>query len=188
MKVDQMALSEGSYSQTAFVVRNIEETAARWTRLTGAGPWYLLEPETKNTIYRGKPGNDRYRLALGFLGGTCMELIQPLDKEPSIVNEVLDRRGEGFHHVCPHMTSLYGLSYDERCRQLEQSGLQLAMKNEVVGLGRAAFYDARESISGFIEVFELGQGYPMVPLMADIHAAWDGTEPIRRLESLFGRF
>lgn len=102
-----MALPE-AYSQTAFVVRDIEATAMHWTRFTGAGPWYLLEPETRNTSYRGKPGNDRYRPALGFLGGTCMELIQPLDLEPSILNEILELRGEGFHHVCPHMTALAG--------------------------------------------------------------------------------
>jgi Glyoxalase/Bleomycin resistance protein/Dioxygenase superfamily len=182
-----MALAEGSYTQTAFVVRNVEEAADRWTRLTGAGPWYLLEPETKNTVYRGAPANDKYRLVLGFLGGSCIELIQPRDNEPSILNELLARRGEGFHHVCPHMTGLSGASYDARCRELEASGLKLASSTEVVGLGRAAFYDALDSVGGFIEVFELGKGYSMVPKMADIHLAWNGSDPIRRLESLFGK-
>jgi len=182
-----MALPEGSYTQTAFVVRSIETTAMLWTRLTGAGPWYLLEPETRNTIYRGRPGNDKYRLALGFLGGTCMELIQPLDTEPSILNEILAVRGEGFHHVCPHMTALAGASFDARCRELERTGLKLAMSNEVVGLGRAAFYDALDSVGGFIEVFELGNAYPMVPAMADGHLGWDGSDPIRRMETLFGK-
>jgi Glyoxalase/Bleomycin resistance protein/Dioxygenase superfamily len=181
-----MALAEGSYTQTAFVVRSVEEAAAGWTRLAGAGPWYLLEPETKDTVYRGEPSKDKYRLALGFLGGSCMELIQPLDKEPSILNEVLAIRGEGFHHICPHMSGLSGASYDARCRELEQGGLKLASSTEVVGLGRAAFYDALDSIGGFIEVFELGKGYPMVPKMADIHLGWNGSDPIRRMESLFG--
>jgi Glyoxalase/Bleomycin resistance protein/Dioxygenase superfamily len=180
-----MALPEGSYTQTAFVVRNIEDTATRWTSLTGAGPWYLLEPETTNTIYRGKPTNEKYRLAMTFLGATCLELIQPLDQEPSILNEILAARGEGFHHVCPRISGLSGESFDARCRELEQRGLQLASKTEVVGLGRAAFYDALDAIGGFIEVFELGEGYPMVPLMADTHLAWDGSDPIRRLDSLF---
>lgn len=182
-----MALPEGSYAQTAFVVRNIENTAAHWTRLTGAGPWYLLEPETRNTVYRGNPSMATYRLALGFLGGTCLELIQPLDDGPSIFNEILVIRGEGFHHVCPHMTALKGESFDSRCRQLEKSGLTLAMSNDVVGMGRAAFYDALDTLGGFVEVFELGDGYPMVPAMADMHLAWDGLDPIRRLESLFAK-
>jgi Glyoxalase/Bleomycin resistance protein/Dioxygenase superfamily len=180
-----MALPEGAYTQTAFVVRNIEGTATGWTSLTGAGPWYLLEPETKNTVYRGKPSGDKYRLAMGFLGATCIELIQPLDHEPSILNEILTVRGEGFHHVCPKMSGLSGASFDARCRELERGGLQLASNTEVIGLGRAAFYDALDSIGGFIEVFELGPGYAMVPLMADIHLAWDGSDPIRQLESLF---
>ncbi|MBC7770429.1 MAG: VOC family protein [Phycisphaerales bacterium] len=181
-----MALPEGSYTQTCFVVRNIEDSATRWTRATGAGPWYVFQPDTRNTIYRDEPGNDKYRLALGFLGGTCMELVQPLDREPSIFNEILEARGEGFHHVCPQMSGLSGASFDARCRELEQRGLKLAMSNEVVGLGRASFYDALDSIGGFIEVFELGKGYPMVPVMADGHLTWNGANPLRPLETLFG--
>lgn len=183
-----MALPEGSYTQTAFVVRNVEESALRWTALTGAGPWYVLEPETRNTIYRGTPGTDRYRLGMAFVGATLIELIQPMDAKPSILNEVLDERGEGFHHVCPRISGLYGATFDERCRELERRGLKVAMTSEVVGLGREAFYDAKDSIGGFIEVFELGRGYGMVPLMADIHQAWDGSDSIRPLESLFGKF
>lgn len=182
-----MTLPEGSYTQTAFVVRHVEEAAARWTRLTGAGPWYVLEPETRNTVYRGKPSKDQYRLALGFLGSSCIELIQPRDKEPSVLNEVLETRGEGFHHVCPKMTGLLGASYDARCRELEAMGLALAMTTEIVGMGRAAFYDAENALGGFVEVFELGKGYPMVPLLAETHLGWNGAEPIRSLTSLLSQ-
>jgi Glyoxalase/Bleomycin resistance protein/Dioxygenase superfamily len=179
------ALPEGSYTQTAFVVRNVEAAAARWSALAGAGPWYVLETETTNTIYRGRPSDDAYRLGMAFAGGSLIELIQPLDREPSILNEVLALRGEGFHHVCPNVSGLSGPSFDERCRELEGRGLHVAMTTDVVGLGRAAFYDALDSIGGFIEVFELGDAYPMVPLMAQAHLAWDGSDPVREIASLF---
>jgi Glyoxalase/Bleomycin resistance protein/Dioxygenase superfamily len=183
-----VALPEKSYTQTCFVVRDMDKAAREWTRRTGAGPWYTLAPETKNTIYHGTPGHDKYRLALGFLGASCLELIQPLDDEPSILNEILEKRGEGFHHVSPQLSGLSGASFDQRCRELEKDGLRIAMTNDVVGLGRAAFYDAFASIGGFIEVFELGKAYPMVPFMADQHLAWDGSDPVRPMESLFGKF
>lgn len=183
-----MSLPEGSYSQIAYIVRNAEEAATRWTKLSGAGPWFILEPETKNTIYRGKASNHRYRLALTFLGGTYLEMIQPMDTEPSIFNEILEKRGEGFHHISPQLSPLSGASFDERCREMEQRGLKLAMSNEVVGLGRSAFYDALDDIGGFIEVFEAGSSYAMIPYISDLHLAWDGKEPIRKMETLFGKF
>lgn len=71
---------------------------------------------------------------------------------------------------------------------MEQRGLQLAMKNGAVGMGRAAFYDALDTIGGFIEVFEAGASYPMVPFIADLHLSWDGKDPIRKMETLFGKF
>lgn len=183
-----MTATEGTFTQTAFVVRDIEATALRWTALTGAGPWFALQPETKNTVYRGQPAHDRYRLAMAFSGHTLIELISPMDDEPSILNEVLTERGEGFHHISPKLSGLAGASFDARCRELEAQGLKVAMTNEVVGLGRTAFYDAKDTLGGFVEVFELGDGYGMVPLMADVHSAWDGAVPLRPLESLFGQF
>lgn len=180
-----MPLPEGSYTQTSYVVRDIEAAAHKWTRATGAGPWFTLAPETRNSVYRGRPTKARYQLALGFLGSSCLELIQPLDDEPSILSEILNLRGEGFHHVAPRLAGLSGTTFDARCQELEASGLKLAYSNEVVGLGRAAFYDALESIGGFIEVFELGRGYAMVPTMAELHREWDGNEPIRPMQSLF---
>lgn len=179
---------DGSFTQTAFVVKDVERTAKRWTALTGAGPWFILEPETRNTIYRGSPSNAKYRLGMAFVGASLIELIQPTDDQPSILNEVLAERGEGFHHVAPRLTGLRGPTFDARCRELEAAGLQLAMSNEVVGLGRASFYDAKEQTGGFIEVFELGSGYAMVPLMANLHRDWDKSDPIRPLETLFGKF
>lgn len=183
-----MALPECSYTQIAYVVKNVEEAAAHWTKVSGAGPWFVLEPETKNTIYRGQPSNSGYRLGLTFLGGTYIELIQPTDDRPSIFKEILDQRGEGFHHISPQLSALKGASFDERCRDLESRGLKLAMNNEVVNMGRAAYYDALDSIGGFIEVFEAGEGYGMVPYIADLHLTWDGKDPIRKIESIFGKF
>ena len=183
-----MALPEGSYTQIAYVVKNVEEAAANWTKVSGAGPWFILEPETKNTIYRGQPSNSSYRLGLTFLGGTYIELIQPTDNEPSIFKEILDKRGEGFHHISPQLSALKGATFDERCREMESRGLKLAMNNEVVNMGRAAYYDALGSINGFIEVFEAGEAYGMVPYIADLHLAWDGKDPIRKMETIFGKF
>lgn len=176
---------EGTVTQMAYVVRDIERHAASWTELTGAGPWFHLEPELRNMVYRSNPTDAKYRLAMAFVGSTLLELIQPLDDEPSIFKEILDERGEGFHHIAPRLSGLSGASFEARCLELEQQGLTLALANDVVGQGRTAFYDAKDTIGGFVEVFELGAGYSMLPRMAEVHQQWDGTDLMRPLQSLF---
>ena len=183
-----MALPEGSYTQTAYVVNNLEESAAHWSKVSGAGPWFVSEAETKNTIYRGKPSGFGFRIALAFLGATQLELVQMTDEEPSIFKEIRDKRGFGFHHICPQISGLSGEGFEERCHEMESQGLHVAMTTEVTGTGRFAYYDALDSIGCFIEIVEFGKAYALVPYMADLHLAWDGKDPIRKIETLFGKF
>ena len=183
-----MALPEGSYTQTAYVVNNLEESAAHWAKVSGAGPWFISEAKTKNTIYRGKPSSFKFRIALAFLGASQLELVQILDDGPSVFKETLDKSGPGFNHICPQISGLSGDTFDERCREMERRGLQVAMTTEVIGTGRFAYYDALDSLGCFIEIVEFGKGYAVVPYIADLHLAWDGKEPIRKIETLFGKF
>lgn len=183
-----MALPEGSYMQASYVVNNLEESAANWTKLTGAGPWFISEAKTKNTVYRGQPASFTFRIALAFLGATQLELVQLTDDGPSVFKETLDKSGPGFNHVCPQMSGLSGAAFDERCREMERRGMEQAMITEVVGSGRFAYYDALDTIGCFVEIYESGKGYAMVPYLADLHLGWDGKDPIRKIESLMGKF
>jgi hypothetical protein len=175
-------LPEGSYSQVCYVVRDIEEAAHRWTSTTGAGPWFVFEAAAQDKLYRGRTGTDRSLAALAALGGMSIELYQPLDDEPSIINEILDSRGEGFHHVHPRISGLSGATYDARCAEYERKGLEVAMSCTFPGIGRAAFYDALDTIGGFIEVLELGAAYPVMDVIAGAHQGWDGERPMRTLD------
>ena len=62
------------------------------------------------------------------------------------------------------------------------------MTTEVVGMGRFTYYDALGSMGCFIEIVEYGKAYAMIPYLADLHLAWDGKDPIRKVETLQGKF
>ena len=54
------------------------------------------------------------------------------------------------------------------------------------GIGRAAFFDALDSIGGFVEVMEVEEdGHGAVERLREIHLGWDGSDPIRTFEDLF---
>jgi Glyoxalase/Bleomycin resistance protein/Dioxygenase superfamily len=81
----------GEIMQLGFVVREWESALSFWIGL-GAGPFYISERvETTTLLYRGKPAEIDYSLALGYWGGLQIELIRPNDNAPSIYREWIAR-------------------------------------------------------------------------------------------------
>jgi hypothetical protein len=54
---------------------------------------------TEGQVYRGTPSMADVAIAMGFAGHMQIELIQPLDDNPSVYRETIEARGHGFHHV-----------------------------------------------------------------------------------------
>ncbi len=87
--------------QVAIVVRDIEAASKHWSELLG-----MPVPEIKTTrpghevkmTYRGKPSEGQVKLAFFNLGQVVLELLQPVG-EGSSWKEILDKRGEGVHHL-----------------------------------------------------------------------------------------
>src|SRR6267378_3944938 len=52
----------------------------------------------RESMYLGKPSNHTYRLAVTWVGGTQLELMQPLTGY-SCYDDFLERKGEGLHHI-----------------------------------------------------------------------------------------
>ena len=181
-----MTESDAPYSHVCFVVSDLQASARRWASLTGAGPWYVMQPAAEDKEYRGTPANDEFLLAIAFLGATCLELYQPLDDRPSFLREILETRGEGFHHVWPRIEPLQGPTFDAKCQHYEDLGLSVAMRCRFPGVGRAVFYDALDSIGGFIEVLEAGDSVSIFETLHAAHRDWDGADPIRPFAALVG--
>jgi catechol 2,3-dioxygenase-like lactoylglutathione lyase family enzyme len=84
---------------TAFVVRDLEATAQRLADSLGIGPWNVWTIEPAECTLRGKKASFSFRVALATVGGGTFELIAP-HGGTSVLDEHLERHGDGFHHTC----------------------------------------------------------------------------------------
>jgi hypothetical protein len=183
-----MRLSPGTTSQICYATFDLRLAAQNWARVAGAGPFFLMElPADLEKTYRGEPAHDSFQAAIGFMGTTCIELMQPTNEAPSIIREILDARGEGaVQHMYPHIRPLDVGQYDEMCAKYKAMGLEEALSFRVPGMGRNAFFDATRTLGCFLEVLEFGaDAYESVlGGMYESHCSWDGSDPIRRMDSL----
>jgi len=183
-----MRLSPGTTSQICYATFDLRLAAQNWARAAGAGPFFLMElPASLEKTYRGEPAHDSFQAAIGFMGTTCIELMQPTNEAPSIIREILDARGEGaVQHMYPHIRPLDAGHYDELCAKYKAMGLEEALSFRVPGMGRNAFFDATHTLGCFLEVLEFGvDAYESVlGGMYESHRGWDGSDPIRSMDSL----
>lgn len=167
--------------QYAFVVADVEAAMARWTRLFGAGPWYM-NPHFKpaalglNYRYRGSSEHPDLTYAFGYCGEAHIQLIQQFDEVPSIYREMYPRGQEGLHHVAY-------LAADVTAEKARLKAMGLTLATELWGANNVdvAYFDARAFIGCFIEVYKddaRARGSFLIQKRA--HDKWDGkTEPQR---------
>jgi len=87
--------------QVAHVVRDLEKAISAYSGVFDVGPWHVYTfapPTLRESMYLGKPSDHTYRLAVTWVGGTQLELMQPLTGY-SCYDDFLERKGEGLHHI-----------------------------------------------------------------------------------------
>ena len=115
-----MSLIYGPIAQNGYVVPELERAVDYWTTELGVGPWFEIDTSVfADMRYRGQPTNMRVRIALANSGGLQIELIQPLDDEPSPYRDFLRASGGqgGLQHVSSWPTAevLMVCSVSARC-------------------------------------------------------------------------
>lgn len=143
--MDKKILGTNIVTQIAFVVNDIEKTSQAFADFLG-----LDKPEIKITKeydlakseYRGKPMKARAKLAFFRLTPHfSIELIEP-DHEPSIWREVLDKKGEGFHHIAFVVDDL-----QEKIIKLGKNDMPLIQKGK-----NYAYIDSTKELKTIIEL------------------------------------
>lgn len=165
----------GGVIQTAFVVTDLREAVDFWTGDLRAGPFFHF-PEWRggDPVYRGRPSTAAVTIAMGFAGRMQIELIQPLDEEPSVYKELLDRSGPGFHHL-----GVASEDIDADVARYEKDGWTLAFRAGV-GNGEVAYLDGGPARPGMIELIEASSGLDAsFTAMWRASLDWDGTDPLR---------
>jgi methylmalonyl-CoA/ethylmalonyl-CoA epimerase len=98
---------------------------------------------------RGKSEPYAMKLALAQIGSVAFELIQPLTG-PSIYQEFLDRKGEGFHHVA--VAPAY--DYDSAVDAFGERGIKILMSGTWAGT-TYAYLDTEKDLGAILEIYRM---------------------------------
>ena len=144
------AFGENKLAQVAIVVRDIESAEKRWASALQVGlpDTIVTQPgEEVRMSFSGRPSNAQCKLAFFDLGGVQLELIEPLGGD-STWQEVLDRRGEGVHHVAFWTEDMAASARDLRGR-----GVNLVQRGDM-GEGQYAYFDGEKELGCVVELLE----------------------------------
>jgi hypothetical protein len=148
---------KGQPSQIGIVVRDLDEALPHYRTLFAEQDWLIVEngPWNMHGLHvRGTPASFSMRLALAGQQPQ-IELIQPVDG-PSILDEWLDRRGEGLHHLGYTVDSVVETiaAMLERGHACIQHGYGFNSD----GSGAFAYFDTENELGYLLEALELGTG------------------------------
>jgi Glyoxalase/Bleomycin resistance protein/Dioxygenase superfamily len=161
--------------QIAYVVANLQISMEHWLNGFGHGPFFVLEHvKAENSNYRGQTVSPDFSVALSFSGSVQIELIQQHDDTPSVYKELIDRQGEGYHHLWKHVDN-----FEQAVADFDSAGYPTVWTANNGG-GRFAYVDTVKQLGGYTELLD------MSPQLKEIWAEmekqsenWDGRNPIR---------
>lgn len=164
-------------AQTAFIVPDLHSAIRHWAQDMRAGPFFVLPHLlVPGQTYRGQESTADVTLAMGFAGHMMIELIQPLDGNPSVYRETIELRGYGYHHM-----GIACADVEATSRDYQQRGYVEAYRAAVPTGGEVVYLDNGTGPAlGFIELL------PVTPGMDETFTRfweasrnWDGSDPIR---------
>ena len=142
-------------SKLGFVVADAEQTATRWAKYAGVGPWHLAEfgAEALGEVrFAGEIGRDfRARVAWTLVGTTLLELVQPLAGDTPH-RRILAERGDGIRYIS--MTTDM-LELEDAAKDLAARGLTLMSQGVLHGGQEFALFDATAQAHTWIELVRL---------------------------------
>lgn len=179
-----LPLPNRRFMQSCWVVADLEQAMADWTRMTGVGPFYTTHcPQHENPNYRGQPiGLPPIDVGMAQAGDMQIELIQQLDDSPSMYLELYPRGTGGFHHV-----ATYSDTYDADVAFYEKAGAPIVYSGMMMQ-SRVCWVDTVAALGYFVEILERKE--PLIDVvfakLRDAADSWDGKNPVREglIESL----
>ena len=162
--------------QIAYITHDLQASLKHWTEVLGVGPFFLIHSRgIENMHYRGAPTDVDLTAALAYNGSMCIEVIQQNDASPSVYQEVMKKRGPGFHHW-GYMSD----NFDGEVERYRAMGYALAFDGTVRVGGRFAYMDSFDALGGMVELIDFPAN--VKELFEALQAAsvdWDGSDPVR---------
>ncbi len=165
MRKKRGTLELGELSQLGMVVRDVYATIEYFQRTFGIKDWVVFEGETSWCWDRGCETALKGYMALGWLGGIQLELIQ-VREGSTIHSDFLKEGREGLHHL-----GFFVKDLDERLAACRARGIGVLQRGTLKRMGLTidyAYLDTVETggvIFEFIQTRLLGFNVPQSRLL-----------------------
>ena len=128
-------ISSWQLTQVGVVVKDVKQVTERLSFL-GIGPFQEMKlPPDRKELFRGKPALADAKIMTTTLGGTQLELVQPLAME-SPHREFLEAKGEGFQHIMVTVDDI-----EKEIERLTDKGCTLLLDIRMPGGIHGAYID-----------------------------------------------
>jgi len=147
----------GDIVQFCLVTRDYKRTLAELTRL-GIGPWRIQTLGPHNVTdgrLRGDAHEFTAKMCYAYASNLMFEVVQPLTGQ-SAVQEFLDKKGEGIHHLgclCPTK------NFQECIAEFEARGFKVVQSGRWQGKVGYAFIGTDDALGFFIEIWDHPPGF-----------------------------
>lgn len=172
----------GKRMQLGHVVSDMDAALRYWTEVMGVGPFVVLDTSVgdRTFFHRGKASDVNFSIAISYMGEVMIELIMPLNSEPSPYAEFLASGREGLHHI-----GLWPRDFRATCENLERFGFtEVSSIRRPDGTKDVIYCDAPGAIGAMVELAEMtpnrAEFLGGIKALAD---SWDGSDPVRRFAS-----
>lgn len=141
----KLSILDSSIGQLGFVVEDVDTLIRDYYNKFGIGNWkiYTYGPSLLSFMtYNGEPTQYSSRIALGYLGTTRVELIQPLEGH-TIYTDFIAKHGFGLQHL-----GIYVQDIKKEIKIVEENGIAVIMEGGGFGLdgdGHFAYLDTEET-------------------------------------------
>ena len=170
----------GPIRQIAYVVPDIRKAMAYWSDVLGVGPFFFFEDAPiQDFRYKGAPTGAKLSGAFSNSGSMQIELVQPLDEQPSIFNDFRQAGLEGQQHL-----AFWTRELDQWLDRCAQAGIEV-LQSGYTGApdGRFVYLNAGGHTGTIVEISEVqGRKEAFFAEVARAAADWDGKDPVRRMD------
>ena len=164
--------------QLAYVVNDLDAAVGRWLGSVACGPFRIRRHiGVTDGVYRGRPADVDFSMAVAQAGPVQIELIQQHDDRPSCYRDLYRAGEEGFHHV-----AMITPEFDAEVARYVGQGFEVASSG-LFGQVRFAYIDTSPATGHMVELLDehpdIRAYFASVQRKAD---RWDGiTDPIRSM-------